>query len=73
MIRAIKHNKAEGWIRGRFAMTPEMEAEISELRARSADQSLALETAKALTQVVPEDLAFGEDVFIISTIVEYYD
>jgi Domain of unknown function (DUF4062) len=38
LMRAIKQDPREGWVRGRFAMTSEIRAEIAELRAALADQ-----------------------------------
>jgi hypothetical protein len=60
----------EGWIRGRYAMTPETQAEMAELRARVAELQRDLETS--MKNAIPEDLAWGDDEHYLLANLEYY-
>lgn len=71
LMRTIKKNPAEGWVRGQYAMTPEMQTEIAELRALVSEQKLELE-AKATQSTVPEDLASGDDPYALFATLVYF-
>lgn len=58
MIQAIKLDPREGWVRGRFASSPER---INELRARIDELERQLEDARIRPPVEAEGLAQGED------------
>lgn len=62
-------NPREGWVRGRFAMTPEVQTQLAELRAEIAEQQ-SIRSQKATA--VPDDLANGEDVYEIQVTIDYY-
>ncbi|MFI2563468.1 DUF4062 domain-containing protein [Paenarthrobacter sp. NPDC018779] len=72
---AMKNTAAEGWVRGRFAMTPETQAEISDLRAQISELKLTNELSAAQTKKagVPEDLASGNDKYEMYANFYYYD
>jgi len=72
---AMKTTAAEGWVRGRFAMTPETQAEISELRAQISELKLTNELSAAHSRkaVIPEDLASGNDKYELYANFFYYD
>jgi hypothetical protein len=63
LIRAIKKGDREGWIRGRFAMVPEVRTEIAELRAALADQKRAIaeEAVKAPAADLNLEYEHGSD------------
>ena len=54
LMRGIKQDPQEGWVRGRFAMTPEIRAEIAELRAALSDQKRAI--AEEAVSAPPSEL-----------------
>jgi hypothetical protein len=60
----------EGWIRGRFAMTPEQQTEMAELRALVVELQRDLETSART--VIPEDLSSGSDTHSIFADLSYY-
>jgi hypothetical protein len=62
----------EGWVRGQFAMTPEQQAEMAELRASVSELTRQLEKLQVADERIPEDLAWGEDEYEISATLEYY-
>jgi Domain of unknown function (DUF4062) len=65
LIRLIKDQPGEGWVKGRNAMTPETAAEMSELRARVAELSLRQEQGPATLGEDLESFQQGEDLFKI--------
>lgn len=66
LIRAIKDKPGEGWVRGRYAATPELGAEMSDLRAKLAEAELAAKEREldrsSLAEINFSSLAQGEDV-----------
>lgn len=71
---AMKNTAAEGWVRGRYAMTPETQAEISDLRAQISELKLNNELSAAQTKktAMPADLASGSDKYELYTNLYYY-
>lgn len=63
--RGIKKNIRPGWVRGNLAMTPETQAEISNLRAQVSDLTLILNSKDevAAPSIAIEELAQLEDRF----------
>jgi Domain of unknown function (DUF4062) len=61
LIKLIKSNPAEGWVRGRFAATPEMNEELSRLRARAAEEDLRRAATEAQESKLLEQFAQGAD------------
>jgi hypothetical protein len=62
----------EGWVRGRYAMTPEQQTEVAELRAQVAELKNVLSTNRP-SDAVPEDLECGDDVINLEALLHYYD
>jgi hypothetical protein len=71
LIKTMKKNPAEGWVRGKFAMTPEAQTEMAELRAQVAELRRELEATVKEQAVVPENLASGTDMHVISGVLDY--
>lgn len=73
LIQIRKTHPAEGWVRARNALTPEVERELAELRARIAELTSEL-AAEHRLQVLEDtsDLASGEDRCDITAIIEYW-
>lgn len=71
MIRVIKQQPGEGWVRGQHALTPELQAEIAELRARVSELSLELE-ARSAQNLATENLASGDDEYLLGITLRYY-
>ncbi|EMY32459.1 hypothetical protein D477_020068 [Arthrobacter crystallopoietes BAB-32] len=71
---AMKNTASEGWVRGRFAMTPETLAEIAELRAQVSELKLSNELSAAQSKkgAIPEDLASGNDKYEMYANLFYY-
>jgi hypothetical protein len=61
LIEARDQFPAEGWIRASNAATPEMRAELVELRAKVADLNREAESHKLTPFATPEMLAQGDD------------
>lgn len=73
LIQARKTHPAEGWVRARNAMTPEVRQELAELRARVAELSADLAAEQVHAPVVaPEALARGTDAVTLEGIVTYW-
>jgi hypothetical protein len=62
----------EGWVRGRFAMTPEQQTEMAELRAAISELTRQLETLRAADERMPEHLAWDDDEYGILANLDYY-
>jgi hypothetical protein len=73
LIQIRKTHPAEGWVRARNALTPEVERELAELRARVAELTSEL-AAEHRLQILEDtsDLASGEDPCDITAIIEYW-
>ncbi|MDP9906069.1 DUF4062 domain-containing protein [Arthrobacter bambusae] len=69
LIMTMKKNPAEGWVRGQFAMTPEVQAEMAELRAKLSQMELQASTKSSA--IIPPDLESGEDVYPMEVVLEY--
>lgn len=72
LIQARKNSPAEGWVRARDAMTPEVQTEMAELRARVAELTTELEGATRHDYNPPPDLAQGADVYLLGIDLHYY-
>lgn len=72
LTRAIKRNPRPGWVRGDFAMTDAVRAEIAELRAglAEAEQARARETSGADSAEIDESFEHGEDEVTVTFVVE---
>jgi hypothetical protein len=62
LVRAMKTTAREGWVRGRFAMSPELQAEVAELRSQVVELRREAERSQ---DSVPSDLAAGDDTYRI--------
>jgi hypothetical protein len=71
LIQIRKTHPAEGWVRARHALTPEVERELIELRARVTELSAHLETEKVGHSFPVESLAQGDDVYEMNGWIEY--
>ena len=60
LVKLMKSHPSTGWVRGDQVLTPEIQAEISELRAQVAE----LQNRNAGTKVDRETLAQGSDEFV---------
>ena len=69
---AMRGTNAEGWVRGRYAMTPEAETEVAQLRAEVAELKQQAQLANAASAQIPEDLASGDDVYEIEAVINFY-
>ncbi|MDQ0102976.1 hypothetical protein J2T10_002633 [Paenarthrobacter nicotinovorans] len=71
---AMKNTSAEGWVRGRYAMTPEIRTEMSELRAQISELKLNNELSAAQNKkaTIPDDLASGSDKYELYSNLYYY-
>jgi hypothetical protein len=69
---AMRSTDAEGWVRGRYAMTPEAETEVAQLRAQLAELKQQAQSVKTAEARMPENLASGDDVYEIQSAVEFY-
>ena len=73
LIQIRKTHPAEGWVRASNALTPEVERELAELRARVAELTAEV-ASKRQAQVIDLDtLAQGEDSYTLHVYAEYYD
>ncbi|MDQ0923313.1 hypothetical protein QF038_001821 [Pseudarthrobacter sp. W1I19] len=70
LIMTMKKYPAEGWVRGQYAMTPETQAEMAELRALVSE--LRLEVKASSQAAVPEDLASGTDPYTLHASLFYF-
>ena len=61
LIQLRRTQPAEGWVRASNVMTPEVEREIAELRARVSELTRELETRSSPTAINLEGLAHGTD------------
>jgi hypothetical protein len=68
LVRAMKDTTREGWVRGRFAMSPELQAETADLRSQVAELRREAERSQ---DSVPSDLAAGDDIYRIYARVTY--
>lgn len=69
---AMRSTEAEGWVRGRHAMTPEAETEVAQLRAQVAELKQQAQSIKAAEAQIPDDLASGDDVYVMEVFIDYY-
>lgn len=69
---AMRGTDAEGWVRGRYAMTPEAETEVAQLRAQVAELKQEAQSVKAAEAQIPDNLASGDDVYEMEFHIDYY-
>lgn len=67
----MRSANAEGWVRGRYAMTPESRTELAELRAKVRELALDVQASATETARIPDDLASGDDTYDIEVVVDY--
>ncbi|MGN9913595.1 DUF4062 domain-containing protein [Phytohabitans sp. LJ34] len=74
MIQIRKSHPAEGWIRASEAMTPEVKAELAELRAKVRELSADLkdEQRQHASAINTSDLVQGEETAHIECILEFH-
>jgi hypothetical protein len=73
LIKIRKTHPAEGWIRARHAMTPEVERDIAELQAKVSELTRLLEAEQRVSKItVPEGLAEGDDIYDLSVRLLYW-
>ena len=72
LVMTIKKHPAEGWVRGQYAMTPETQAEIAELRAQVSELRLEAKASAAAKQEIPGDLAWGDDAYDVSGTIVFF-
>lgn len=72
LVMTIKKHPAEGWVRGQYAMTPETQAEIAELRAQVSELRLEARASAAAQQEIPQDLASGDDQYGVTGTLVFY-
>lgn len=70
---AMQDTTAEGWIRGRFAMTTETQIELAELRAKVSELQMQLELKATSKEgaTIPADLESGDDPYAMEVIMQY--
>lgn len=71
LIKVMKRNPAEGWVRGQYAMTPETQAELAELRATVKELQLDAVATARKAMSIPEELASGDDSHEIEVLIDY--
>ncbi|WP_218221591.1 DUF4062 domain-containing protein [Nesterenkonia sp. Act20] len=69
---AMRRTDAEGWVRGRYAMTPEVQTEVAQLRAQVAELKQEAQSANVADVNIPDDVASGEDLYQMECLVAYY-
>lgn len=73
LIQTRKSHPAEGWVRARDAVTPEVEREIAEMRAKIAELTNELGgVRKADVEDVPVDIAGGGDRHAVKAWLQYW-
>jgi hypothetical protein len=70
MIRAIRQYPANGWVRGEFAMTQEIQNELTELRAQIEQMGLH-QSAVESGSINPSELASGREEYTLSVWIRY--
>ncbi|GAP53479.1 conserved hypothetical protein [Arthrobacter sp. Hiyo6] len=68
---AMQDTTAEGWIRGRFAMTPETQIEIAELHAKLSKMQMELKSTSKEVATIPADLESGDDPYAMEIVMQY--
>ena len=71
LIQIRKSHPAEGWVRARHALTPEVERELSELRRQVAELTAELDKSKVELPTAIENLAQGNDIHVMQLVVQY--
>lgn len=69
---AMRGTEAEGWVRGRYALTPEAETEVAQLRAQVAELKQLAQSVRSAEAQIPDELASGDDVYEMELLVDYY-
>jgi hypothetical protein len=64
-IYAKKTSPAEGWVPGRLALTPEIQTELVTLREKVASLTVELAAARLAPPVGSEELAQGDDEYLV--------
>jgi len=75
LIQTRKTHPAEGWVRAGGAITPEVEAEIAELRAKLATAEKTIQEQKEASgrKEFDAELAQGSDIYSMPIVVKYLD
>jgi len=73
LIQVRKTNPAEGWIRARFALTPEVERELAELRAKVAELTTAAVEHRSAGGLRIDNLEQDDDEVRAGATLLYYD
>ena len=72
LIQIRNTHPAEGWVRASGAVTPELERELAELRARVAELTNELEHSRQNVADVPSDIARDDDLYAFNLYLFYY-
>lgn len=72
LIKIRKSHPVEGWVRARYAMTPEVERDIAELHAKVSELTHQLESRGQAQLKVPERLARGDDQYEFFSTLTYW-
>ncbi|MCP1413661.1 DUF4062 domain-containing protein [Paenarthrobacter sp. A20] len=68
---AMQDTTAEGWVRGRFAMTAETQIELAELRAKVSEMQTELQATSKEVATIPPDLESGDDTYAMEIVMQY--
>jgi hypothetical protein len=73
LIKIRKSHPAVGWVRGNYAMTPEVQRDLAELRARVSELTQQLQATRNVPRFsVPEGLAQGDDIYLLRASLRYW-
>lgn len=64
-LHAKKNSPAEGWVPGRYALTPELQSEIAELRGTVLSLRAELQGALTAPPAGAEELSQGDDLYMV--------
>lgn len=73
LIQIRKTHPAEGWIRARYALTPEVERELAELRAKVAELTTAAVEHRTAGSGRIDNLQQGDDEVLARAVLHYFD
>lgn len=72
LLDARRNYPAVGWVRGDQAMTPEMQSELAELKAKVVDLTKERDDATVNKHTVPEGTAGGDDAYALDIQIDFY-